>query len=752
MLSQTSRQRGIDFYQNRKFIEATQEFKAWLQQNPDDHQIRLLSGLSFQQSGNLDEAATEFQKILLKDQQNSNATYSLARIQYLRGQLPEAERLAVQAGRLGSPRAGVLHLRGLIAKEKQNDTEALKHFTDARKADKNYIPAYLAAAEVLIRQGQPQQSISLLDQAITRSPGAEAFYLRARARLALNQTQEALADLKRSIDLGGDIQAQSLYERLSSTPPSANISAPPDTKEIGVASVSFEEIGRDAGLLHRLVHKNTEEKYLIETMAGGVAAFDFDGDGLIDLFFTNGADLPSLKKSSPAQWNRLYRNEGNFRFRDVTKEMKVMGEGFSTGVTVGDFNNDGRPDLFVAGFGHSQLYRNDGTHFTEISQQAGLKQQPWPITAGWFDYDNDGHLDLLIVNYLDWSPAKNIFCGDPKHNFRVYCHPRHFGSLSNTLYRNNRDGTFDDVSEKSEISKSPGKGMSVAFADYDGDGWTDFFITNDAIPNSFFRNKRNGTFEEIALTAGVALTDDGVAISSMGVDFQDYDNDGLPDLVITALVGETFPLFRNLGKGTFADWSLQSLFTKASKKFSGWGIHFADLNNDGWKDIFTANSHVTDNIEQFSSDVYLLPNTVFLNHAGKISEAVSIPAMNQRTAAHRGSVIGDFDNDGRLDIAIAVLGESPELWRNTTSSKNNWLQVKLEGMAYGAVIQADDQWFTVSSTSGYASSISGPVHIGLGNKNQVEKLSVKWTDGTQQTLTNIPANQQIQVRKKATAK
>src|SRR6266851_8410736 len=311
-----------------------------------------------------------------------------------------------------------------------------------------------------------------------------------------------------------------------------------------LAPIQFRNVATSAGVDFLLENSPTAEKHLIETMPGGIAVFDYDGDGLPDIFFTNGASVPSLEKNAPKFSNRLFRNLGGMKFKDVTLEAGLAGVGYSIGAAAADYDNDGHVDLFVAGVRSNHLYRNLGDgKFEDVTAKAGIKSDVWSITGGWFDYDNDGLLDLFVVNYLKWSPENPPYCGDPIHKVRAYCHPRFFDGLPNTLYHNRGDGTFEDVSEKSGIASQVGKGMSVAFADYDGDGLTDAYVTNDKLPNFLFHNLGNGKFAEVALETGAALPDSGRNISGMGVDFRDYDNDGLPDVVFTALAGETFTLF-----------------------------------------------------------------------------------------------------------------------------------------------------------------------------------------------------------------
>jgi len=516
--------------------------------------------------------------------------------------------------------------------------------------------------------------------------------------------------------------------------------------------IRFEDTASKSGISFILHNCPTPEKHLIETMAGGVAVFDYDGDGRPDIFFTNGADIPSLKKTSEQYWNRLYHNEGNLKFRDVTEEAGVAGEGYSMGAAVGDFDNDGKPDLFVAGVNRNILYHNLGNgRFEDVTAKAGIKSgDGWAVAAGWFDYNNDGYLDLWVVHYTKWSVNDNRYCGDSSRGIRVYCHPKYFQGLASTLYRNRGDGTFEDVSVKAGISAYAGRGMSVAFADYDGDGYQDVFVTNDNMPNFLFHNKGDGTFEEVGLAAGVALREDGKAVASMGADFRDYNNDGLPDIAVTALASETFPLFRNLGKGNFADATFSSGMGALSLHHSGWGIGLFDFDNDGWKDLFTANSHVNDRVELFEPAVYKEPDTVFLNFGGRFRD-ISEEAGLTEVKAHRGSAYADFDGDGKIDVVVASLGEPVELWHNVSPLTNHWLAIKLVGThcnrdGIGTRLNIGNQWNEMTTAVSYASSTLDSVHFGLGTSTLVATLQIQWPDGRKQTLHNIRADQVLQVR------
>jgi hypothetical protein len=518
--------------------------------------------------------------------------------------------------------------------------------------------------------------------------------------------------------------------------------------------VHFEDIAKSAGVDFVLENDPTPEKHMVETMAGGLAVFDYNNDGRPDIFFANGAKMPAMKKAEPKYNNRLYRNEGSLKFTDVTNDAGVAGAGYSMGAAVADYDNDGYVDLFVAGVYENILYRNSGKGtFAAVTAKAGIKSDRWSVAAGWFDYNNDGLLDLMVINYADWTPAFDRFCGDRAREIRVYCHPKYFEPIYNQLYRNRGDGTFEDVTESTGIGQHRGRGMSVAFVDADDDGFLDAFVTNDNLPNFFFHNQQGKEFEETALLAGTALLDHGRPVSSMGVDIRDYDNDGHADINVTALTGETYPIFRGVGDGFFEDATYRSRVAQISTQRAGWGNGFVDFNNDGWKDLFTANSHVSDVVHLFEATEYKQPNSVLINEGNGgfrdgSAEAGSGFAVKR---AHRGIGFADFDNDGKVDVVVSSLGEPAEIWRNTSPTENRWLRLKLTGTksnrdGIGARIRIGDQHNLMTTAVGYASSSHEPVHFGLGKTETVEKIEIRWPSGTIQTLTNQETNRTTEVR------
>jgi enediyne biosynthesis protein E4 len=507
----------------------------------------------------------------------------------------------------------------------------------------------------------------------------------------------------------------------------------------------------------------TPERHAPETMAGGVAVFDYDNDGYLDIFFTNGADIGTLQKSSPKYWNRLFHNNGDGTFTDVTEKAGVKGTGFDTGVAIGDFDNDGYQDIFVGGVHHNTLYHNngDGT-FTDVTERAGLAQPDkdhgplWSIGGAWVDVNNDGLLDLFVVNYLSWDGAKEPDCkvfGKPD-----YCHPKFYKPTPNQLFLNKGDGMFVDISAESGIRAHLGKGMGVGVADYDGDGLPDLFVTNDKVPNFLFHNLGSGHFQEVAFQAGVALPDNGNDISGMGLDFQDLNNDGFPDISVVALQDETFPLYRNDKKGFFTDITIESGMAALSGPMAGYSPNIADFDNDGWKDIFVSRGGVQSSaIARSLHRPSEQPNTVFRNLHGEKWAALTEEAgfAAQPASRHRGSAFGDFNHDGKLDLLVTAIAAPAEIWINESPGVSHWLELSLQGTksnrnGIGARITVNagsqSQFIYVSTASGYASSSAGPVHFGLGRAKTADEIEIRWPSGTKQVIKNVQADQIMKIK------
>ena len=544
---------------------------------------------------------------------------------------------------------------------------------------------------------------------------------------------------------------------LPKTPPPPGPQAP--------SPVTFTDITSATRIDFKHAGSPTSVKYLLETMGGGVAIFDYDNDGRMDLFFTNGALLkdPMPKgavpdKSEPKYWNRLYHQKSDGSFEDVTERAGLKGVGYSMGVAAGDYDNDGHMDLYLTGYGENALCHNngDGT-FTEVAKKLGVTAGGWSTSAGWIDYDRDGRLDLFVARYLEWDFERgSMLCGDNKGT-RAYCHPDNFKGATNILYHQKADGTFEDVSSKAGIADPNGKALGVAFADFDNDGWPDVFVANDSVRQSLYHNKRDGTFEDIAVTAGVGYDENGKTFAGMGVDAADFDNDGWPDVFITTLSNETYPLYHNNGDLSFTWVTNSTSVGQITLPYSGWGTHFIDADNDGLRDTFVAQSHVLDTIEKTTSYLKYKQTPLLMRNTGRgfVNVSATAGATFNVPLAARGAAFGDLNNDGQIDIVIGELNGAPIVLRNN-GTKNHWLGIRLVGAksnrdGIGAHVTVTDnsgrrQSFDVSTAGSYLSSNDPRIIAGLGAVTGVRAIEVRWPSGRLQTLMNIEADRYMTIK------
>ena len=699
----TALEEGVAKFQRGDFAGAAQALGRAARERPSDARVQTYLGMAYAAQGDYKSAEDPLRRACTLNPAQDNACYFLGRTWYSLSRFEEAldafETALRHTGRPGRTRNGMALAWEALGK----DADAERCYQEA------------------IRQGETRAQVDygMFLYKLGRTSESVAVLRKAHAEPELARVMEAMAHQ-----------------------PAAHAAA------FKPSPVNFQ-----ASTLP-MVLKNgaTGSKYLPETMTGGVAIFDYNNDGWPDIYVVNGATLPSGKKTDPSFWNRLFRNNGDGTFTDVTESARVAGHGYAMGVAAGDFDNDGFVDLFVTGLGSNTLFRNkgDGT-FEDVTDRAGLGgNHGWSVSAGWFDYDHDGRLDLFVVRYVVWDPSTEIYCGERKPGYRSYCHPKYYQPLPNLLYHNQGDGTFRDVSRESGIAAHAGKGLGLAFGDYDGDGLPDVFVANDSVPNFLFHNNGDGTFDERGLQAGVAYNDDGKAVSSMGVDFRDYDNDGREDIFVTALSNETYSLYRNLDLLHFTDVTYSSRIGAQSLPWAGWGAGMFDFNNDGFKDIFTANSHVMDNIELTTSRHSRQPNSIFLN---KGDGTFDLEVLGSE-ALHRGAAFGDLDRDGRLDVVVTRLNESPLVLRNISAATGHWTALDLQGTrsnrdAIGArvhiVTAQGEQWNRVTTAVGYASSSERTVHFGLGAAQRIDRLEVDWPSGTKQVLEGLPVDRYLSI-------
>jgi hypothetical protein len=531
---------------------------------------------------------------------------------------------------------------------------------------------------------------------------------------------------------------------------------------------TFVDATQRLGVNFRYQASHTSRKYLLETMGAGVALFDYDNDGRLDMYLVNGAPLsdPTPKGTVPQKtdsqyWNRLYHQKADGTFEDVTEKASLEGTGYGMGVAVGDYDNDGFEDLYVTAYGGNKLYHNNrnGT-FTDVTQKAGVGGGGWSTSAAWVDLDRDGFLDLLVLRYLDWD-FDDVWCGEHKQGYRAYCHPDYFKPISPLVFHNNKDGTFTEVAQKIGLGKA-GKGLGIAIADYDRDGHIDFFVANDSMVEFLYHNKGDGTFEDFGLASEVAVDTDGRTYAGMGVDFADYNNDGWPDIVVTDLANQRYALYQNNGDGSFSYSSNTAGIGQMTMAHSGWGVRFFDYDNDGWKDLLIAQGHDLDTIELNFPNLHYREPMLLARNTGHGFVDVSAQSGNifRQGWVSRGMAMGNLDNDGRLDAVVTTNDGKIHVLHNETVTRNHWMLLKLVGHnsnrdAIGAEVKlvtaSGPQYATVSTASSYLSASDKRVHFGLGQESTAQRIEIRWPSGIRQTLKDIPADQILQIDEPATS-
>lgn len=702
--TESSLEHGLKSYRNRDFDAAISAFQEAVRTQPRSALAHKLLGMAYSAKEKYDLAEEPFQTACRLDPREENACYYLGRLYYTLNRFEDSRKSFETALKYAGNRRGHVLLGLALTLEALGETEP------AERSYKGAIAAGEARAPIdyglfLFHHGRSRESLAVLEA--------------AHAKTELERVKRALDD------------APTQAGAVDRSP-----------------TVQFE-----AQPLAMVVHNGAVgDKHQIETMLAGVAVLDYDGDGRPDIFVANGATSPELVKSGPEFSNRLFRNDGSGAFTDVTDKAGLRGAGYSMGVAAADYDNDGRTDLFVTGVRSNTLYHNrgDGT-FEDVTAASGLAGDGgWAVAAGWFDFDRDGLLDLFVVRYVVWNPQTEPYCGLRRPGYRTYCHPREYAPLANALYHNEGNGIFRDVSIKSGIGAVRGKGMGIVFGDYDGDGWPDIFCANDTVPNFLFHNRRNGTFEETAVSAGVAYNEDGGTSSWMGADFRDFDNDGHEDIFVTALTNERFSLFRNTGRADFVDVTGPVGISAGSLRWSGWSTGMYDFNNDGFKDLFVANGNVIDNAELLSSRESRQPNLVFINGGDGHFRTELLPGA----AVHRGAAFGDFDGDGRMDAVVTRLNEAPLMLHNISPVPNHWIALRLTGTASNrdgigsrihVVSKSRQQWNRVTTSTGFGASSDRTAHFGLGPDNTADLIEIEWPSGRKQRLTGVNVDRCLNV-------
>jgi tetratricopeptide (TPR) repeat protein len=772
---------GVAYSGLGRHDDAVEALREAIRLRPAHAESHYNLGVALQRAGRLGEAAPALEKAVALKPDYAAAWSALGWTRARLGGYASAAKAYAEALRLRADDVEALRGLGTTYGNMERWADAVPALERAAKLQPAEAGVHYDLGRAYAKQGRAREAVAAFLQAVRLRPDfpAALFHL-GLARIDLGQRAEAIDSFRRALRIdpthaaarlnlerallaAGDT-AGATAARRELDPRAATAAA--DTT---AAPAAFTDVTEASSITFRHESSPTASKYLIETMGGGVALFDYDGDGRLDVFFTNGAALSDPMpagaegdKSSPRFANRLYRNQGGGTFEDTTARAGVAGRGYGMGAAVGDYDNDGAPDLYVTNYGANILYHNDGDGtFTDVTERARVAAGGWSASAGFFDYDNDGRLDLFVTRYVDFTFANNPYCGERRPGYREYCHPRSFRGMTNLLFRNNGDGTFADVSAEAGIAVLVGKSLGLAFADYDGDGRTDVYVANDSVPAFLLRNEGHGRFADVALAAGVAYNEEGAAVAGMGADLADYDDDGRPDLFVTTLSGETYSLYRNRGEEGFAHETRASGVAQSTLPYSGWGTRFLDYDNDGRKDLFVAQGHVLDTIELTSDHLkYEQPPLLLKGHGDRfVSTGSGAGPAFGHPGAGRGAAFGDIDDDGDTDVVVASCGQRPHVLRNDAGHRRHWLAIRTVGTrsnrdGIGARVKTVSasgltQYHTVTTAGSYLSASDARLLVGLGSDDRVRLVEVRWPSGEVQKLEDVKADQLLTVREPA---
>ena len=679
-----------------------------------------------------------------------------------------------------APKFSRAHLGlGEMYLERNLTEKAIEEFSLAVSLDPKLAKAHLQLGLAEARAGKHDQAVEAFQRALELDPTNHRIHynlsmslkrlgkdLEAQKHLEIFKKSQTQAEEQEYRELQVEISKRTdLKDPEAGLVPSSPTSEPRYMDKSSTLHASGEVLFRDAasqaGIHFRHINGATPEKYMPETMGSGCLFFDYNDDGWIDIFLVNGGSLVNSKLAASSH-SALYRNNGDGTFSEVTQQAGVKNQGYGMGACAADYDNDGRKDLYLTNFGSNVLYHNNGDEtFSDVTDKAGVGFSSWGSSCAFADINNDGYLDLFVVNYVDFGLSNNKFCGSLVEGLRSYCHPNVYRGLPNVLYRNNGDGTFTDITQQAGVFTRAGKGLGIAFGDYDNDGWADIYVANDSVPNFLYRNLGNGTFSEVGLSTGVAVDENGLPKAGMGTDWGDFDNDGLLDIYVTNLNSETNTLYRNNGGGLFTDVTWQAGLGEPTLPFVGFGTAFLDYDNDGHLDLVVANGHILDNVSLSRDNLtYAQRNLLFHNEGNGTFREIGLsagPGMALEKVS-RGLAVADIDNDGDLDLLINNCNQTADLLLNDNRTKNHWFIVKLIGTksnrdAIGTRLKLTVNGLTqireIKAGSSYQSQNDTRAHFGLGKTTNVDRLELRWPSGTLEVLKDLKADQILTIREGA---